>query len=91
MQGRQMGAVGARELRTRLSELQAAPSVLQLVTGRPHPLRGVRDGQFAVDLDGGRRLVFQPSDVPPPTRDDGGIAWERVSAIEIVFIGDYHD
>jgi proteic killer suppression protein len=91
LQNRQLRDVGARRLRTRLAELQAAATVAHLVSGRPHPLRGERAGQFALDLDNGRRLVFRPSEVPPPQRADGGIAWERVSAIDIVYIGDYHD
>ena len=91
VQNRQLGAAGARRLRTRLAELQAAATVGHLVSGRPHPLHGDRAGQFAIDLDGGRRLVFRPSEQPPPLRADGSIAWERVAAIDIVFIGDYHD
>jgi proteic killer suppression protein len=48
-------------------------------------------GQFALDLDGGRRLVFEPAHDPIPRKDDGGIDWSAVSRISIVFIGDYHD
>lgn len=47
-------------------------------------------GQFAVDLDRGRRLVFEPANRPVPHRDDGGIDWTKGTVVRIVFIGDYH-
>ena len=88
---RKLGQQGFKKLRTRLAELEAAARVTDLVAGHPHPLKGDRYGQFALDLDGGRRLVFQPTAQPPPTAPDGGIAWNLVVSIEIVYIGDYHD
>ena len=69
----------------------AAANVADLVAGRPHPLKGDRAGQFALDLDRGSRLVFEPAHEPVPIRDDQSIAWDQVTAIRIVFIGDYHD
>lgn len=86
-----LGQAGFRKLRARLADLAAARCVTELVAGRPHPLRGDREGQFAVDLDGGRRLVFEPVERPIPRADDGGIAWGRVAAVRIVEIGDYHE
>jgi proteic killer suppression protein len=88
---RRLGADCARKLRTRLSDLDAAATVGALVAGRPHPLKGDRTGQFAVDLAGGMRLVFEPNDDSCPRLDDGAVDWHRVSHIRIVFIGDYHD
>lgn len=91
VQKKRLGNVGARKLRTRLADLSAATRVGDLVAGRPHPLKGDRAGQFAVDLDGGRRLVFEPAHEPPPRALDGSLAWDQVTAIRIVYIGDYHD
>jgi len=88
---RKLGAACARKLRSRLADLQAAERVTDLVAGRPHQLQGVRAGQFALDLVGGRRLVFEPDHQPVPSRDDGGIDWLHVTRIRIIFIGDYHD
>jgi proteic killer suppression protein len=88
---RKLGNICARKLRTRLADLQAAANVTELLTGHPHPLRGDRSGQFALDLAGGKRLVFEPANIPIPRREDNAIAWELVSKIRIVFIGDYHD
>jgi len=83
-----LGADSARKLRSRLADLQAAETVLELVAGRPHPLTGSRAGQFAVDLAGGQRLVFRAAG---QETEAGRPDWKRVTAIEIVFIGDYHD
>lgn len=86
-----LGLVCARKLRNRLSDLEAAQRVTELVAGNPHPLKGNRAGQFALDLAGGWRLVFAPAHDPCPTRPDGGIDWSHVTIVRIEYIGDYHD
>ena len=86
-----LGASSARKLRSRLSEVEAAAHVEELVAGRPHPLIGDRLGEFSLDLAGGQRLVFKPEKQPPPTKPDGGINWGGVDKIIVVYIGDYHD
>ena len=88
---RELGQAGARRLQARLADLEASSDVRNLVAGHPHPLQGDRAGQFALDLNGGRRLVFEPDQVPAPQLAGGGIDWAAVTAIRIVFIGDYHD
>jgi toxin HigB-1 len=88
---KKLGQACARKLRARLADLSAASSVQELLAGRPHPLKGDRAGQFALDLDGGKRLVFEPANDPIPRKQDGSIAWAIVTHICIVFIGDYHD
>lgn len=88
---RKLGTPSARKLRTRLAELEAAGNVTDLVVGSPHPLKGDRSGQFALDLHGGQRLVFAPDHDPQPLRPDGAIDWSAVTIICIEFIGDYHD
>ena len=86
-----LGKAGAKKLATRRGELVAATSVTDLRTGDPHPLKGDRVGQYSVDLDGGRRLLFEPAHEIWPTKEDGGIDWARVTEIRIILIGDYHD
>jgi toxin HigB-1 len=88
---KQLGAVSAKKLQLRLTELFNAEHVDELVAGRPHPLQGNRQGCFAVDLYGGDRLVFKSTLEPPPAKPDGGIDWHKVTAITIVELGDYHD
>ena len=58
---------------------------------RPHPLKGDRDGEFALDLAGGWRLTFVSAHDPCPTKLDGSIDWAQVTIVTIEYIGDYHD
>lgn len=88
---KKLGAASARKLKVRLLALDAAVRVTDLVAGNPHPLKGERFGQFALDLAGGWRLVFAPDHDPCPTRPDGGIEWSQVTIVSIEYIGDYHD
>lgn len=88
---RKLGAASARKLKVRLVALGAATKVTDLVAGNPHPLKGDRLGEFALDLDGGWRLVFAPANDPCPKRPDGGIEWSEVTIVSIEYIGDYHD
>ena len=88
---KRLGALCARKLRVRLSDIEASSRVTDLVAGNPHPLKGDRHGQFALDLSGGWRLVFSPANDPCPIKDDGGINWTQVTIVSIEFIGDYHD
>lgn len=90
-QTRKLGGPGARKLRTRLADLNAAANVGALVAGRPHPLVGDLAGKFALDLDGGRRLVFEPADTPVPHTGSGAIDWPAVRSVRITLIGNYHD
>lgn len=90
LQQKKLGRSGARKLQRRLADLLAAQNLGEIVAGRPHPLSGDRAGQFAVSLDGGRRLVFEPADEAIPLTQDDAIAWTLVRTIRIVFIGDYH-
>ena len=91
LQTKTLGGPGAKKLRARLADLDAAYVVTDLVAGRPHPLERDRAGQFAVSLDGGRRLVFEPGEEPVPLADNGVVDWGRVRSVRIVFIGNYHD
>ncbi len=87
---KQLGGNGARKLQVRLTQLVAATRLGDIVLGRPHPLKGDRAGQFALDLDGGARLVLEPAGEVPRSAD-GTIDWPAVTSVRIVFIGDYHD
>lgn len=88
---KKLGADCAKKLRSRWSDLDAATHVRELIAGRPHPLERDRLGQFALDLAGGKRLVFKPNHTPIPKNANDSIDWSQVTSITIVFIGDYHD
>lgn len=86
-----LGKACAKKLFARLADLSAAAHVRELVAGHPHPLKGDRSGEFAVGLEGGRRIVFVPTNDPIPRHADGSIDWKQVTQVKILFIGDYHD
>jgi len=88
---KKLGTASASKLRIRLAALEAATRVSELAAGNPHPLKGHRSGQFALDLAGGWRLVFAPAHEPCPELEGGGIDWSQVTIICIEYIGDYHD
>lgn len=91
VQQKQLGAPCARKLRARLSDMQAAAHVRELVAGRPHPLKGDLEGQFSLQLAKGFRLVFEPANEPLPRHADGSTNWAGVTSVTITYIGDYHD
>ena len=80
-------------LAKRLAVLANAPNLAAVPTDRPerrHALKGQRASQQAVDLVHPYRLVFTPAHDPPPERPDGGLDEERVTAITIIEVVDYH-
>lgn len=71
-------------MRRRLQALRSAEKMSYLPsTGRPHPLRGDRKGQFAYEVGGGLRLIFEPDHDPAPCLQDGGIDLANVSRVKI--------
>lgn len=85
-----LGKRSADLLRKRLDDLRASASLetMRHLPGRCHELKGDRTGQYAVDLEHPRRLVFEPLDAE--RRTDGSLDWSSISTIEIVEIVDYH-
>lgn len=87
---RELGRAGAKKLKARLADLEAAQVVTDVKRGRPHPLKGESRGRLALDLDGGCRLVIEPVQAPPPETPDGAVDWSSVQDVRVVMIGDYH-
>lgn len=90
---KQYGERMAEKLKARLAVLKNARTLADVPSSPPdrrHPLRGEREGQYAVDLVHPRRLVFAPNHEPVPKRSDGGIALNRITAITIIEVVDYH-
>lgn len=87
---KQLGAKRAKRLKARLSELRNVKNVSELQYGNPHALTEDRAGQYSVDLDGPMRLLFEPTDQPPPTLPAGGIDWQQVTSVRLLEIEDTH-
>jgi len=85
------GDIGARRIRTRLSQLEAADSLADLrsLPGRWHELTGDRTGHLGADLHQPFRMILRPAE-PVPRTDDGGLDWSRVTTVIITEIVDYH-
>ncbi|NJL27190.1 MAG: killer suppression protein [Thermoanaerobaculia bacterium] len=89
---RSHGPRRARLIGLRLDELRAAENladVRQLPHARCHELHGNLAGLLSVDLDHPYRLLSGRDD-PPPTRSDGGLDWENVTAVLILRVEDTH-
>ena len=82
----------AKRLGQRLDDLDAAESLeeFRYLPGRCHELHGSRAGTFALDLEHPFRLVFEPTEDPPPQKPDGGIDWSGVTSVRILSVEDYH-
>lgn len=86
----ELGSDCSRKLRTRLSDLEAVDNVYELTAGHPHPLEPDSSREFSLDLSDGKRLVFKPDHEPAPLNKNNTTDWAKVTAIIIVYIGDYH-
>ena len=83
----------AQLILTRLAALRRFATLSLVPTTSPfrrHQLVGNRDEQYAVNIDRQYRLVFAPNYDPVPRRADGGIDTDRVTAIIIIAVLDYH-
>ena len=83
---KKLGKQGAKKLRNRLDELDAANTLedmRSLPAARCHELKGNLKGSLAVDLHGGGRIVFEPDHDPVPTKKDDGMDWRGVEKIFI--------
>ena len=90
---RAYGPRRARVIRARLLVLEGASTLSQVPVTPPerrHQLSGNRDEQYAVDIDRQFRLVFVPGHHPIARRSHGGIDADRVTAIVITEVIDYH-
>jgi toxin HigB-1 len=85
---RAYGAACAKRILARIADLGAASSLADFrgLPGRCHALRAERQGQFALEVSGSRRLVLEP--VPPLRGED--TPWSEIDAVEVVELVDYH-
>ena len=88
---RRFGVESAKKLSARLADIQAAARLSEVVAGKPHPLKVDRREQFSLRLHGGARLVLEADGAVVPRGVTGDIDWPNVTAVRVVYIGDYHD
>jgi plasmid maintenance system killer protein len=94
-QSKLVGKYGPRHaavIQRRLLDLEAAETleVMTTLPGRCHELVGNLAGCLAVDLVHPDRLVFAVANDPRPVNESGALEWQKVTAIEVVGIGNYH-
>lgn len=90
---RRHGAQRAKLIRRRLDDLRAAPNLemMRKLAGRCHELRGDRDFEISVDLDGPYRLILYPAHNPIPLKPDLGLDWTKVTALLVKEVVDTHE
>jgi plasmid maintenance system killer protein len=88
---RKWGVIRAKKIQARLAQLRAAETLedMRSLPGHCHELRENFAGQLAVDLDQPWRLLFRPRDETEPG-PGGGLDWNRVVAVVITSVVDYH-
>lgn len=80
-------------VKQRLDELRAADTleIMRFIPGAHcHELAQNRKGQLSVDAEHPYRVIFEPANNPTPQKEDGGLDWNRVTAIRILEVVDYH-
>ncbi len=89
---RRYGKQGAKRLRQRLDDLDAAANLEEArpLPGKLHELTGDRKGRLAMTVDRGKRLILEPADPELARKPDGGLDWTRVTAVRILGVEDYH-
>lgn len=84
----------AKSILARMADLEAAETLIDMRTlpaAHCHELTGDYTGYFAVKISPNYRLIFYPTQQPPPTLADGkSIDWSQIDAITIAEITDYH-
>jgi len=80
------------KLERRLNDISAAENMQEMKTlpGKLHVLKGDRKGQWAMDVNHPKRLIMEPLADPMPMNEDGWIYLEKVTAVRIIAVEDYH-
>lgn len=79
----QLGADVAASLRTRLSDIEACETILELPTGDPKFI----DGKVHISLAQGSELVLAANHHASLTDEHGNPDWNRVRRVKVLSIG----
>ena len=76
----------------RLTILMTAETLedVRYFPGHCHELSGNRKGEWAMDLEQPKRLIFEPHERPIPEDKNGRYVWIEIKGVEILEIVDYH-
>lgn len=89
---KKLGAILSKNYTMRITALLSAETLeaVRYLPGNYHELTGDRKGQWACNLSGNYRLVFEPHEKPIPTNPNGQYIWCEIKGVEIAEIVDYH-
>ncbi len=83
----------AKKVNQRMQELISSQN-LEILKCIPaancHELKGDRKGEFAVDISGNYRIIFELDHNPVPVKEDNSIDSIRITDIKILGTEDYH-
>lgn len=85
--------VNAKRIASRLDDIIASPNLevlIQIPAANCHSLSGDRNGEWAVDISGNYRLIFEIANDPIPKTKDNSIITLLVTDICIIEVVDYH-
>ncbi len=85
--------VNAKRIQQRLDEMITSPNLAmlqQIPAANCHPLKGDRQGEWAVDISGNHRIIFEPDHHPLPKKENGEIEVIKITDIKILTTKDYH-
>jgi plasmid maintenance system killer protein len=80
-------------VRKRLDEISAAANLRDLMAlpqARCHALKGDREGEWSVDVEHPRRLLFEPADHPLPRLENGELDLLHITTVKVLGVEDTH-
>lgn len=83
----------AKKVQMRLDDIKSSPNLkvlMQLPAANCHPLSGDMKDEWALDISGNHRMIFDINHNPIPEKDTGGIETIEVTDIRIIETRDYH-
>ena len=83
----------AKKVSQRMDQFYAAPSLADIQanpSANCHRLTGNRQGEWAVDISGNYRLIFEINQNPIPQNEDGSVNTLLITDICILETTDYH-
>ena len=90
---RTFGPDNGKRIARRLQKIADASNLAELAKlpqTRVHELSGARDEQVSVDVKHPYRLLLVSDHEQTPSKEDGGLDWERISKVKVLEVADTH-